>query len=389
VHHFRVQNPGSPAAAYSVVFGAGLRPALIEFLRQEERWCRLAIISDEVVGRLHGEPLRDLLTRAGLQVDLFTFPAGERSKTRETKIHLEDSLLRAGLGRDSAILALGGGVAIDLGGFTAATFMRGIPFVALPTSTLAMVDSSVGGKTGVDTPVGKNLIGAFHPPAAVFADLEYLESLPEPELRAGFAEAIKHGLIHSPDHLRDLERYAQRILGRDTALLEEILFASVQIKAHFVELDEKEDGARKALNFGHTFAHALERLSSWSLPHGEAVSRGLVAESDLSAHLGLLDAQGPQRIREVLRRFCLPSEPFSDLPRALTPAPGGPLDLAVYQAATQADKKARRGQAEYVLLQRIGSVARSPDSGAWTRPVDDDVLQEVLFPAHDVPGHLA
>ena len=375
--------------AYSVVFGAGLSPALLEFLRQEERWCRLAIISDEVVGRLHGEPLRDLLTRAGLQVDLFTFPAGERSKTRETKVQLEDSLLRAGLGRASAILALGGGVAIDLGGFTAATFMRGIPFVALPTSTLAMVDSSVGGKTGVDTPVGKNLIGAFHPPAAVFADLEYLESLPEPELRAGFAEAIKHGLIHSPDHLRDLERYAHRILGRDTALLEEILFASVQIKAHFVELDEKEDGARKALNFGHTFAHALERLSSWSLPHGEAVSRGLVAESDLSAHLGLLDAQGPQRIREVLRRFCLPSEPFRDLPRALTPAPGGPLDLAVYQAATQADKKARRGQAEYVLLQRIGSVARSPDSGAWARPVDDDVLQEVLFPAHDVPGHLA
>jgi 3-dehydroquinate synthase len=389
VRQFRVQNPESSAAAYPVVFGAGLGPALVEFLRQEESWCRLAIIADEVVAGIHGEPLRDFLARAGFQIDLFTFPAGEASKTRETKTRLEDGLLRAGMGRDAAILALGGGVAIDLGGFTAATFMRGIPFVALPTSTLAMVDSSVGGKTGVDTPAGKNLIGAFHPPAAVFADLESLESLPEPELRSGFAEAIKHGLIHSPDHLHDLERHARSLIDRDTAVLEEILFASVRIKAHFVELDEREVGARKALNFGHTFAHALERLSSWSLPHGEAVSRGLVAESDLSAHLGLLDVQAPQRVREVLRRFGLPSEPFGDLPKALTPAPDGPLDLAVYQAATRADKKARRGQAEYVLLREIGSVARSPDSGAWARPVDDAVLQEVLFPAHDVPGHLA
>jgi 3-dehydroquinate synthase len=259
--------------------------------------------------------------------------------------------------------------------------MRGIPFIALPTSTLAMLDSSVGGKTGVDTPTGKNLIGAFHPPRAVFADLHYLKSLPERQFRAGFAEAIKHGLIRSPDHLHDLEQEATRLLSREAGALEAILFASVQIKAHFVELDEREDGARKALNFGHTFAHALERLSGWSLPHGEAVARGLVAESELSAHLGLLDAQDPQRVREVLRRFSLPSEPFVDLPAALTPAPGGPLDLAVYQAATRADKKARRGQVEYVLLGGIGSLARDPSSGAWTRPVDDEVLRQVLFPA--------
>ncbi len=364
-----------------MVVGTGLTASLAGFLKRRRDWCRLAIIADEEVARRHAGPLLEALKREGLHTELLTFPPGEASKTRETKAGLEDRLLAAGMGRDAAILALGGGVTIDLAGFTAATYMRGIPFVALPTTVLAVVDSSIGGKTAVDTPAGKNLIGAFHPPAAIFADIAWLATLPADQRRWGLAEAVKHGLIASVSHLEALDRNAPGLLAGNPETLEQILAASAQIKVEFVAADEREADARKALNFGHTVGHALERLSGWRMPHGEAVARGLLAESLLSARQGLLAREEVEEIRRILSRFGLPDEPFQGLPVDLTPEPAGRLSADRFLDATRMDKKAREGRVEYVLLEALGRVALDPErDGAWSRPLDDAVVREVLFP---------
>lgn len=380
-----IEVPPLPARGYPVVVGQGLLDPLGDFLEGQAGYHRLALVADDTVARLHAPPLASALEKRGHRVDLFSFPAGEAAKTRATKERLEDRLLAAGLGRDSLILALGGGVSLDLAGFLASTFMRGVPFVALPTSVLAVVDSSIGGKTGVDTPAGKNMIGAFHPPRAVFADLAYLNTLPVAEIRHGMAEAIKHGLIASAPHLEELEAHAGKILGRDLDILEGVLLRSVSIKARFVQLDEREAGARKALNFGHTFAHALERLSGWRIPHGAAVARGLVAECELSARLGLLQGGVVRRVKEILSRFGLPAAPFADLDRDITPEPEGTLTASRYISATQGDKKARAGAVEYVLLDQVGRVARQ-EGGRWTWTVPEKIVREVLFPGGAAEG---
>ena len=209
-------------------------------------------------------------------------PAGRASKTREQWARLTDALLEQGFGRDSGIVALGGGVAGDLAGFVAATYMRGLPYVQVPTTLLAMLDASVGGKTGVDTPQGKNLIGAFHPPAAVIADPLVLGTLPERDFRGGMAEAVKHGLIADAAYFAWMERNADALLRRDQAALTRLVRRSVEIKAEVVSGDEREAGRRAILNAGHTVAHALEHATAYALPHGEAVALGLVAECALA-----------------------------------------------------------------------------------------------------------
>jgi 3-dehydroquinate synthase len=225
-----------------------------------------------------------------------TFPPGEPSKTREQWARLTDALLAQGFGRDSGIVALGGGVAGDLAGFVAATYMRGLPYVQVPTSLLAMLDASVGGKTGVDTPEGKNLIGAFHPPAAVLADPRALATLPERDYRSGMAEAVKHGLIADAGYFAWMERDAEALIRRDEAALTRLVRRSVEIKAEVVSGDELEAGRRAILNAGHTVAHALERATDYGLPHGEAVALGLVAECALAEALGVAPA-GPTAIQ--------------------------------------------------------------------------------------------
>jgi len=223
-------------------------------------------------------------------------PPGEKFKTRDTWANLTDALLNAGFGRDSALIGLGGGVIGDLTGFVAATYHRGIPFVLVPTTLLAMLDASVGGKTGVDTSHGKNLIGAFHPPVAVVADPATLRSLAEAEYRSGFTEAVKHGLITDAGYLAWIEANSAALLARDLPALEILIRRSVEIKAAVVASDERESGPRAMLNAGHTVAHALEQVSGYQLPHGQAVGLGLLAECAMAERAGILPAGTGARV---------------------------------------------------------------------------------------------
>jgi 3-dehydroquinate synthase len=292
-----------------------------------------------------------------------TFPAGEGSKTREQWARLTDALLADGLGRDSGIIALGGGVAGDLAGFVAATYMRGLPYLQVPTSLLAMLDASVGGKTGVDTPEGKNLIGAFHPPVAVVADPRVLATLPERDYRGGMAEAVKHGLIADAEYFGWMEREAGALLRRDEAALTHLVRRSVEIKAEVVSADEREAGRRATLNAGHTVAHALERVTGYGLPHGEAVALGLVAECALAEELGLAPTGVGGRVAGLLARLGLPVRL------------AGPLDAGQVVAAMASDKKNRAAQVRFALPSALGCMdARE----GWTHEAPEPAIRGAL-----------
>ena len=292
-----------------------------------------------------------------------TFPPGEASKTREQWARLTDALLMDGFGRDSGIIALGGGVAGDLAGFVAATYMRGLPYLQVPTSLLAMLDASVGGKTGVDTPEGKNLIGAFHPPAAVVADPRVLATLPERDYRAGMAEAVKHGLVADPEYFAWMEHQADGLLRRDETALTHLIRRSVEIKAEVVSGDEREAGRRAILNAGHTVAHALERATGYAIPHGEAVALGLVAECALAETLGVAAPGLGARVGPLLGRLGLP----------VRLAEGVDIDRII--AAMASDKKNRAARLRFALPSGLGSV---DGRGGWTQEAPDSALRYAL-----------
>ena len=279
--------------------------------------------------------------------------AGERSKTLETVSSLWQIALRAGLDRQSTLVALGGGVVSDLTGFAAATFLRGCRWVALPTSLLGMVDASLGGKTGVDLPEGKNLAGAFHPPALVLADPELLRSLPERELGAGLAEVVKHGVIADPE----LCAMCAGGLSAVRARLGAIVRRAAAVKIELVEADPFERGLRAALGFGHTVGHAVEQASGFALPHGEAVAIGMVAEARLAERLAIAEPGTAETVRAVLDALALPTAIPGALPREAV------------LAAMAVDKKRAAGAVRFSLPERIGAVR--------TEVVVDD-LQEVL-----------
>ena len=268
-------------ASYDIRIGRGLLAELPALLSSAAPATRYAVVTDSTVEQRCGRDLAGRLAAAGLAVDLVSFPAGEWNKTRDTWAALSDRLLAARLGRDSAVVALGGGVVGDVAGFVAATYLRGIPWVQVPTTLLAMIDSSIGGKTGVDVPLGKNLLGAFHQPRLVVADLEVLGTLPAPQLAAGMAEAIKHGVIADAEYFELLEREQPAIAVKDLAVLERVVSRSVEIKAGVVSADEREAGRRAVLNFGHTIGHAIEATSGYAVLHGEAVAIGMALEARL------------------------------------------------------------------------------------------------------------
>jgi len=313
---------------------------------------RTAVISDATVAALHPVPLPDTLT--------LTFPAGETHKTRDAWARLTDGLLAAGLGRDALLVAVGGGVTTDLGGFVAATYLRGIPWVAVPTTTLAMLDAAVGGKTGVDTALGKNLVGAFHPPVAVIADPALLATLPERTYREGLAEAVKHAAITGDREMAWLAEHAAAILAREPETVAALVERNVAIKAAVVAEDEREGGRRAVLNAGHTVAHALEHALGLALAHGEAVAIGLVMEARAGEQLGITAPGTADQIAALLELFGLPISPphNADLPSA--------------REALTRDKKNRGGRVRATLLKRIGEVAR--DGEQWTVPVEAEVL---------------
>ena len=351
------------AGGYRVTVAAGLRHEYAARIASVAPAHHYAIVSDVDVAPHYGEPLV-LALAAHAPVSLHVIPSGEAHKTRDTWARVTDGLLDAGCGRDTTVVALGGGVVGDLAGFVAATFMRGVPVVQCPTSLLAMIDASVGGKTGVDTEAGKNLVGAFHPPAAVLADVETLRTLSLPQRRAGLAEAFKHGVLADAEYFADLEASLQALLDAEPSATLDAVARSVQIKADVVRDDAREHGRRKVLNFGHTLGHALEHVSGYALLHGEAVAIGMVLEARVAERLGIAEPGIATRIAAVLTRAGLPVE----RPRELQ------IDSVV--DATRLDKKSRGGQVEYALPTRIGAMAGG-DSG-WALPVDDQLVHEVL-----------
>ena len=351
--------------SYRVTIAAGALERVGEIARATAPAHRYAIITDDNVGPAYATRVRSTLGTE--RTSVFTIRAGEAHKTRDTWTSLTDELLSAGFGRDSAIVALGGGVIGDLAGFVAATFMRGIAFVQVPTTLLAMIDASVGGKTGVDTPVGKNLVGAFHQPAAVVADPSTLRTLPREHLRAGLAEAIKHGVIADEAYFDLVSFMAAGIEGADLAgdAMIDLVARSVEIKADVVRRDEREGGVRKVLNFGHTIGHAVELLSGYALLHGDAVAIGMCCESALAEHLGLARAPTSARVWSAIVAAGLPAR----VPASIV------VDDII--AATHSDKKARYGRVEYALPSRIGAMAGA-DRG-WSIPVDDATVHEVAL----------
>jgi 3-dehydroquinate synthase len=278
-------------------------------------------------------------------------PSGEASKTRERWAQLSDALLERGFVRDSAIVALGGGMVGDLGGFVAATFLRGIPCLQVPTTLLAMLDASVGGKTAVDTAHGKNLIGAFHPPVAVIADPLVLRTLPEREFRGGLAEAVKHGLIADENYFAWIGEKAKRIAERDVGTLTHLIHRSVEIKAAVVAEDEREAGRRAILNAGHTVAHAIEHASGYGLSHGEAVAIGLVTECRLAEAMGIGQPGLATRVASLLEQLGLPTRLDGGLP----------YDRV--REAMSVDKKNREATVRFALPTQVGVMNRGD---GWT-----------------------
>ena len=332
--------------SYSIKIGKGLLPKLGSECRTLGLGARCAVITDTRVGRRYGAAAVNSLRSAGFDPVVITFTAGERQKNLGNVHACYDQLARHRLERGSFVVALGGGVVGDLAGFVAATYLRGIPFVQVPTTLLAQVDSSVGGKVGVNLAAGKNLVGAFHQPRLVLCDLDTLVSLPMREYRAGLAEVIKYGIIWDAKLFHELERRMPVLLKRDPAMLARVIARSCQIKAAVVGKDEREGGLRAILNFGHTIGHAIEAVSSYGrFLHGEAISIGQVAAARLSVQLLGLPAHHAARIIGLFNAAGLPVK--LPVPAAMR---RNLLD------AMRLDKKVSGGVIKFVLARRIGSV---------------------------------
>ncbi len=355
---------GGHASEYRVLVGSGLLASLPDLLREHAPAHRYAVISDSTVAELYGNAVLESMRGAGLGVELFSFPAGERHKTRTHWADLTDGLLKGGFARDSCVVALGGGVVGDLAGFVAATYMRGVPVVQVPTSLVAMIDASIGGKTGVDVEEGKNLVGAFHAPNLVVADPELIQTLPREERAQGLVEAVKHGAIMDGLYLDELEQDMSALLDGEVGPVERAVARSVELKAEVVSADERESGRREVLNFGHTLGHAIEGASAYGVPHGTAVAVGMSLEARLGERLGVTERGVAERLDRIAGILEI---------GLLLPGAAAPREIMAYLGL---DKKARLGRPRFVLLSRIGMVHRTDDS--WSQPVDENLVLELL-----------
>jgi len=351
----KIIDVGLGKRSYPIMVAAGLLGAIGRDLRQRAVAKRYVVIADDRVAALYGKALMESLTGEGINCDLLTFPHGEASKNMATIASLASSLAQLGVDRKDCLIALGGGVTGDITGFVAAIYMRGIPFVQVPTTLLAQVDSSVGGKTGVDIPEGKNLVGAFYQPRAVYIDSRVLTSLPPDELLNGLAEVIKYGVIHDRDFFDFLAANRERILQLDLPVIEEVIVRCCQIKAAVVAADEKEADLRRILNYGHTLGHAVEAASEFSIAHGMAVAMGMVAANKLAVSKSLFTASEAEQVSQVIAAFGLPVS----IPRD--------LDHNLMKSFLKTDKKAVAGRPFFVLPTRIGQVT-----------ITDDVAEELI-----------
>jgi len=354
---------GLGARAYDVVIGPGLLAEAGRRIAPLARRKRLAVVSDETVWGLHGAALSASLEGAGLAVHPVIVPPGEQTKSFEGLADVTDRLLALELDRGDIVTAFGGGVVGDLTGFAAAIYKRGIDFVQIPTTLLAQVDSSVGGKTAIDTPRGKNLVGAFHQPRLVLADLDVLSTLSEREMRAGYSEVVKYGLLGDLGFFEWLEANSAAVLAREPAALARAVARSVEMKAEIVAEDEKEQGRRALLNLGHTFGHALEAETGYgaALLHGEAVAAGQALAFRFSAAQGLCTGQDAGRATAAIAA--------AGLPTRLDEIPGHPFDAARLVRHMAQDKKAEAGQLTFILARALGDafVAKDVDAEAVRR----------------------
>jgi 3-dehydroquinate synthase len=345
----------TPGGRYNILIGAGLLGDSAAWLGLP-RASQAVIVTNPVVDRLHGDALRRALAPLYAQVGTLALPDGEVHKDWATLNRIYDHLLARGCDRRTVLFALGGGVVGDMTGFAAATYMRGVPFVQVPTTLLAQVDSSVGGKTAINHPLGKNMIGAFHQPERVICDLDTLATLPARELSAGLAEVVKYGPIADAAFLDWIEVNLDALRARDRAALAHAVRRSCEIKAWVVGQDEREGGVRAILNFGHTFGHAIEAgLGYGAWLHGEAVGCGMVMAAELSAQLGLMPSSFVDRLRRVVGRAGLPVQ---------GPALGPELDLQRYLELMRVDKKAEGGEIRFVVVEALGraGVRTAPDA---------------------------
>ncbi|MCB1085330.1 MAG: 3-dehydroquinate synthase [Chlamydiia bacterium] len=325
---------------------------------------KMALLADKKVASLYGDPIIQLLKEKEIPCPVITFPSGEKQKNRRTKEKIEDALFDHHMGRDTLLIVMGGGVTTDLGGFVAATYCRGIPYLSIPTSLLGMVDASIGGKTGVNVPHGKNLIGAFYPPKALFIDFSFLSTLSDHDIRCGTAEIIKHGLIHNQKLFYSIVENLKEWQQRDLPFFKTLITESCHIKKKVVETDEKEGGLRRTLNFGHTIGHAIEQVENYALSHGEAIAIGMVVEALISHKLGHLREDDVDAIHEVFKQMGFALK----LSEKVT--------IRKLKEAMILDKKSAQGAPRFVVLHAIGKV--EPFKGAYCTLLDDILLEEAL-----------
>ncbi|HKW90604.1 MAG TPA: 3-dehydroquinate synthase [Methylomirabilota bacterium] len=329
--------------SYPILVGAGALDRVGPELLKRRVGRKTLVVTDPDIARLHAEPVTRSLAQAGFDVVQAFVPKGEEAKRLDVANELWDQLLESGFDRTSTVVAMGGGAVGDLAGFVAATYMRGMNFVQVPTTLLAQVDASIGGKTGIDHPRGKNLIGAFHQPRLVVVDPATLTTLPEREFRSGLAEVIKHGIVLDASYFRDIEVSVAALLDRDLATLDRVVAGSCRLKAGVVERDEREAELRWVLNYGHTVGHAIEAATGfrrWA--HGEAVSLGIAAEARLAERLGVSDPATTERQIQMLDAVGLPVKGPNVEPEAVL-------------AALSRDKKSRDGRVSFVFAPQIGS----------------------------------
>ncbi len=336
-------NVGKADHSYKIYIGEEILDHVGMTLAKDGRAKRHVIVTDTRIDALHGERVQAALEKMDLRVERITVPPGEEAKGIETVLTVTERLTALGADRQTILIALGGGVIGDLTGFAASIYLRGIPVIQIPTTLLAQVDSSIGGKTGVDTAAGKNLLGTFKQPKAVFIDIAFLRTLPDEIFRSGLAEVIKCGVIKSPGLLDDLERTVASGGLREAAFLERTIATACRIKKEIVEQDERDHGLRRILNFGHTVGHAVEAASGYALSHGESVAIGMVAAARLSARLYALPAGDAERIADLIRSVGLPDR---------IPAE---MDLEDVLSRLSLDKKKEGGTIHFVMIRKLGT----------------------------------
>ncbi|MFC1599728.1 3-dehydroquinate synthase [Patescibacteria group bacterium] len=330
--------------SYEISLNTAYLKRLIVDLKKNKWGNKYALICDAKVRKLYGNDLAEKLNKAGIKVEVFSFQNGEKFKNLKTVERLLGAMSKSEFFRDDAVIALGGGVTGDIAGFVASIYMRGIPYIQIPTTLLAMVDSSVGGKTGVDTSYGKNLIGTFTQPEKVYINVNFLKTLPKKQMLNGVGEAIKYGVIADKKVLGLLRRNKEKIMNLNVRTLERLISMCIKIKARIVEIDEKESEVRKILNYGHTFGHAIEKISRYKIEHGEAITIGMCLINTIAVNKKWLKPKKAEKIKATIKMYGLPTK-YEKLK---------PANKLI--AATKLDKKVKDGKILYIVPYKIGRV---------------------------------